>query len=41
MKLKDRKGVRHLIQAFGLELLSGLLPSNSFDGIKHEFSKDG
>ena len=40
VELLDKFGVRYLIKAFGLETLSGPLPSISLDGIKHEFSEE-
>ena len=38
VELLDKEGTRYLIKAFGLESLSGRLPSISLVGIKHEFS---
>ena len=40
LELLDEKGGRHLVKAFGLESISGELPSIMLDGIKHEFSKE-
>ena len=40
VELLDKLGNRHLIKAFGLETLSGPLPTIHLDGIKHEFSVD-
>ena len=38
VELLDREGVRHLVKAFGLDSLSGPLPTITLGGIKHEFS---
>ena len=38
IELLDMSGNRHIIKAFGLESLSGKLPSMTLDGIEHEFS---
>ena len=40
VELLDSKGKRHLIKAFGLDSISGELPTINLDGIKHEFSKE-
>ena len=40
VELLDRHGHRHLIKAFGLESLSGPLPSINLEGIQNEFSGD-
>ena len=40
VELLDKNGVRHLIKAFGLDTLSGPLPTISLDEIKHEFSEE-
>ena len=40
VELLDTVGGRHLIKAFGLETLSGPLPTVHLDGIKHEFSQE-
>ena len=38
VELLDKEGTRHLIRAFGIDVLSGDLPSVSLEGIKEEFS---
>ena len=38
VELLDREGNRHLVKAFGLDSISGELPTISLGGIKHEFS---
>ena len=39
VELLDMEGTRHLIKAFGLDSISGELPTITVDGIKLEFSK--
>ena len=36
--LLDKSGTRHLIKAFGLDVISGVLPSVNLEQIKGEFS---
>ena len=40
LELLDSEGGRHLVKAFGLDSISGELPSIKLDGIKYEFSKE-
>ena len=40
VELVDKEGNRHLIKAFGLDNISGELPTIGIKGIKHEFSQD-
>ena len=40
VELVDMKGKRHLIKAFGLDNISGELPTISINGIKNEFSQE-
>ena len=40
VELIDSEGRRHLIKAFGLDSISGELPTINLDGIKHEFSQE-
>ena len=40
VELLDKSGGRYLIKAFGLDTLSGSLPTITLDGIRHEFSEE-
>ena len=40
VELLDLDGKRHLVKAFGVESLSGPLPTICLDGVKYEFSTE-